>query len=106
MSTHPPIQQADLDPPTLFRLFRDIGSVTTLMEIIYKAAPNTYAPEPITETNGAEQLKKAQALLLSGKVSGVQLRYLYQDVEWWVTLGKTRAGVRLMRMRHPRVDAA
>ena len=103
----PPVQQADLDPETLFRLFRDIGSVTRLVEVVYKTGPQQHAPAPVAATDAVEQLRQAKALLLARKVAGVQLRYVYQGVEWWDTLMPgPHGGVRLVRMQQPVAAAA
>jgi hypothetical protein len=109
MSQHsqplPALEQIDLDPAALFKLFVDVGKTTQLLEIVYKSAPEVHAPDPEPATDPSA-LKKAQRLLLSGKVMGVQLRYLYEGAEWWDTLLRTPTGIRLVRMEQPKPPTA
>ncbi|MBX3743796.1 MAG: hypothetical protein KF833_00665 [Verrucomicrobiae bacterium] len=90
----PELNQAVLDSETLGRLFRDLSQCAEIVEVIPKFADRRMVEE------GRLTLEEARALLESGAVRGVQVRYRYQGADWWDTLMVTGAGVRLVRIRH------
>jgi hypothetical protein len=89
-----PIHEGVLDEATLDQLFNDISQCTELIEVMVKHAPRAYTPE------AAYTLEDARRMLDDGSAMGVQLRYTYNDVQWWDTLIRTPAGVRLVRIQH------
>ena len=90
----PPVHQAVLDEATLEQLFQDIEGCTRLLEIIVKGAATDYA----LESNPS--LTEAREALLSGQVRGIQIRYLYDNKQWWDTLIRGTEGIRLTRIAH------
>jgi hypothetical protein len=91
----PELQQAILDEATFENLFRDIIECAEVTEVIPKYGPESYVPE-----NVALSLEEGCALLRRGELRGLQVRYRYQGADWWDTLMKTPAGIRLVRIRH------
>lgn len=91
----PELNQEVLDSETLGRLFLDLDQCTEILEVIPK-----YVDRHIVCGEGRLTLDEARALLDSGTVRGVQVRYRYQGADWWDTLMVTGAGVRLVRIRH------
>ncbi|NWK56716.1 hypothetical protein HW115_13920 [Verrucomicrobiaceae bacterium N1E253] len=93
----PDLQQSVLDPETLSQLFSDLSELTEVLEVIPKAAAQGYVPECGTLT-----LEEGRALLLSGRVRGLQIRYQYQGSQWWDTLlpDAQSGGFRIVRIQH------
>jgi len=93
----PDLQQSVLDPGTLAQLFVDLETCTQIVEIIPKAAAKGYVAEETQIT-----LSSAQELLLTGKIRGLQIRYLYQGSQWWDTLlpAPNNEGFRIVRIQH------
>ena len=93
----PELQQSVLDPATLDQLFVDLTALTEITEIIPKAAAEGYVPEHTQIT-----LEEARALLLVGKIRGLQIRYNYQGSQWWDTLlpDADTGGTRIVRIEH------
>ena len=92
----PELLQSVLGPEELDALFRDIGTLTQVLEVIPKYGPRDYAPESAS----ALTLDAARDLLSSGAVRGLQIRYIHEDAQWWDTLLRTPEGVRIVRIRH------
>lgn len=90
----PELNQAILDPQTLANLFRDIQSLTKVLEVIPKYAANAYVGQT------SISLEEGHRLLRNRKVRAIQIRYIYEDAQWWDTLVDTPAGVRVVRIRH------
>lgn len=93
----PDLQQSVLDPATLDQLFVDLTDLTEITEIIPKAAAEGYVLEHTQIT-----LEEARALLLAGKIRGLQIRYNYQGSQWWDTLlpAPNGEGYRIVRIEH------
>jgi hypothetical protein len=91
-----PVADAMLDAPTVRQLFFDIDAAGELVDIIYKS-PGARRAEPVS---GPPSLAEAQRVLTAGEVAAVQLRYRFHGEEWWDTLVRTGAGVRLIRISH------
>ncbi|MFN7135303.1 MAG: hypothetical protein ACK4N5_24730, partial [Myxococcales bacterium] len=89
----PELQDTLLDADTLERLFTDVGACAELVEIMFKGGEQRYAQ------SARRDLTLAGEALLAGAVVAVQLRYRYRGVEWWDTLLREQAGVRLVRMQ-------
>lgn len=96
----PELQQATLDPATFEQLFADLATHTEVLGIHAKGRATAYA--------GSEQLdlSSARTALLAGTVRGVQIRYRYQEVEWWDTLLASAGAIRLVRTRPDFTDAS
>jgi len=89
----PELTTGVLDGETLSRLLADLGSCTEVLEVQVKGGAEVRARA------GALGLQEAGALLLSGGVRGVQVRYLYEGAVWCDTLIGGGAGIRLVRMK-------
>jgi hypothetical protein len=90
----PELTQAYLDADTLDALFADLAACARVLEVVAKLAPTQMIP------NQRLTLDDARALITSRKVRGVQIRYRYDDAEWWDTLMAAPEGVRVVRIRH------
>lgn len=89
----PELQQAELDSATFEQLFVDLMAHAEVLGISAKGGATRYA--------GADSLDLplARAALLAGTVRGVQIRYRYQDSEWWDTILALNGVFRLVRTR-------
>ena len=90
----PELNQAVLDGPTVDQLFSDVAQCTQVVEIILKQAPCEYVGQE------AVTLETARQLLQSGAIRGAQIRYRYENAEWWDTLIRVGNEIRLTRIRH------
>jgi hypothetical protein len=90
----PDLQNAVLDIATVDQLFRDIQQCTEVLEIIPKYSQHGYVPE------GVISLSDARTLLINRQVRAVQLRYRYQEAQWWDTVMVVGEGFRLVRIQH------
>ncbi|MBE7450565.1 MAG: hypothetical protein HS111_17195 [Kofleriaceae bacterium] len=96
----PPLSDVLLDDATVSQLFFDVGAVAELLGVAVKHPGARRAEDaPLT-------LDEACRALLAGTVAGVQLRYRHEREEWWDTLARTPAGIRLIRISHTRALAA
>ena len=93
--TLPELTESTLGAEQLGDLFRDIGALTQVVEIIPKQGPRDYVDDRLTL-----DLDTAQARLLDGTFRGVQIRYRYDGGLWWDTLIKLPEGFRIVRIRH------
>ena len=96
----PELQQATLDPATFEQLFIDLATHTEVLGIHAKGRATAYAG------NDHLDLRGARAALLAGVVRGVQIRYRFQEVEWWDTLLAIDGAIRLVRTRPDFTDAS
>lgn len=94
----PEVHEALLDVDTLQRLREDLTQAATLLDVSIKLGAELHAD------HARPSLDEALALLVAGRVRGVQVRYLHGGVEWWDTLLGTPKGVRLVRVRAPVVN--
>lgn len=90
----PELNQAVLDPETLDQLFRDIARCTQVLEVIPR-----FSRQQLVE-HCSISLQQGRKLLRSGEARAIQLRYRYEEAEWWDTLIREREGVRIVRIRH------
>lgn len=90
----PSINEAILDANTLGQLFEDVSRCTHLIEVIVKRDPRSQTPD------ATYTLDEARQMLEEGAAMGIQLRYSYDDAQWWDTLIRTQAGIRIVRIRH------
>ena len=89
----PPMHEATLSADEVRALFDDIAGVATVLGHNVKGRATTRA----TEVPGT--LRDASALLLSGDVLGLQVRYRHDGREWWDTLlALSPGGFRLVRI--------
>lgn len=91
----PELNMTLLDPEQVEQLLRDIEACTQITEIIPKYAARDHVPDTAAVT-----LAQARELLTSRAVRGLQLRYRYQDADWWDTLMLAGEQFRLVRIRH------
>lgn len=92
----PDLLQSVLGPTDLDALFRDIGSLTRVLEIIPKHGPRDHVPDAPVSLS----LDEARTLLDSGAICGLQIRYVHDNTQWWDTLLRTPEGVRIVRIQH------
>ena len=90
----PAINEAVLDTATLNQLFEDVSQCTHLIEVIVKHGPRSQTPD------ANHSLDDAKRMLEDGSAMGIQLRYSFEGAQWWDTLIRTPAGVRIVRIRH------
>ncbi len=84
-----------LDADQVEQLFRDIELCAQIIEIIPKFAARGHVSDTTTVT-----LAQARELLATRAVRGLQIRYRYEDAEWWNTLMLAGDQFRLVRIRH------
>lgn len=90
----PELHEAILDEPTLDQLFRDIEQFAQISEIVPKFQTGTYVGE------NSISLPEARELIARMEVRALQIRYTFQESDWWDTLMLTPQGVRLIRIQH------
>jgi len=89
----PDINQGILDEATLAQYYQDL-ELTRIFAIMVKGGPERYTPEE------SVTLATARELLAARLCHGIQIRYIWQQEEWWDTLITTSEGVRLVRIKH------
>ena len=58
-------------------------------------------PKPGQCVAGYMDLRQAYQMLLSNEVRGVQIRYLYDRLEWWDTILVDGLHYKIVRISHP-----
>jgi hypothetical protein len=91
----PELHGGMLTEETLAQLFDDYSKCTVVTEIIPKHAAQSHVPEQSHLT-----LAHAQELLRTRGVRAMQVRYRFDDGEWWDTIMVLPKGFRLVRIRH------
>jgi hypothetical protein len=92
----PDLHQAEVDRGTVEELFRDVALDAELLEVRVKGAARGHVGDETVD------LAAARALLLSGDVRGVQLRYVHRGETWWDTVMALPGGAyRIVRIRPP-----
>ena len=91
----PDLNMTLLDATQVEQLFRDIEACTQITEIIPKFAARGHVADTASVT-----LAQARELLATRAVRGLQLRYRYEDADWWDTLMLAGDQFRLVRIRH------
>lgn len=89
----PTLHEGMLDSESLGALFRDLGALVEVVEVITKGGAVDRA------TPGRLTLETAEELLRTGAVRGVQVRYRYEDAEWWDTILALPRGFRVVRIQ-------
>jgi hypothetical protein len=96
----PEMVPAALDGLAVESLFTELAFETTVLGILLRAPDSE-----ISERGGASapNLRVAKDAILSGRASGVQLRYVHDGIEWWDTLMRTPGdkGFRVVRVKKP-----
>lgn len=100
----PPMREALLSEEQVRQLFSDIESVASDILLMQRSARSQRAAASKVTTE--EQLRLAQATLLSGDAPRVQIRYHWQEANWIDTLERRDDGVRLIRITHNTADRA
>lgn len=98
MDNLPELNQSIIDAPTLHQLVADIQSLTEILEVIPKGAPDRYVAEP--GATPAMNIELGRDLLLAGEIRGLQIRYRHEGAQWWDTLLHTPDGIKIVRIRH------
>ncbi len=94
----PELQDTLLDAATLGQLFGDLATHARVLDVLTKGgATERTDGKPIG-------LDQAQRSLLAGDVRAVQIRYLFDQVEWRDTLMRVPGGIRLVRIQTPIPD--
>jgi len=91
----PDLNTTMLEAAQVEQLLRDIELCTQIKEIIPKFAARGQVSETASVT-----LAQARELLASRAVRGLQLRYSYENADWWDTLMLVGDQFRLVRIRH------
>lgn len=89
----PELHEAEVGVDTVEDLFRDVALEAELLDVLVKGAARSHAGE------GPVDLARAEHLLLSGAIRGVQLRYRHRGEEWWDTILALGDRYRVVRMR-------
>lgn len=90
----PELHEGLLDKDTLHQLFTDIAKHTKVFGIIARYQKRGF------EDGTNVSLRQAEKLLNEKLIRAIQIRYLYDNGEWWDTLMPTPNGIRLVRIRH------
>ena len=88
----PELHQSTLDSETVSTLFRDLEACAEIFAVIPKVAPGHITPSNIT-------LQEGEALLNAGDLRGLQIRYRFNDAEWWDTLICVNNEIRITRIQ-------
>jgi hypothetical protein len=91
----PALHTTVLDAAQVEQLLSDIEACAELVEILPKYAAQGHVPDRAGVT-----LAEARTLLASRAVRGLQLRYRYDDADWWDTLMLAGDRYRVVRIRH------
>jgi len=91
----PELNTTELDAAQLEQLLCDIEVCTQITEIIPKYVTRGHVPDAAGVT-----LAQARELLATRAVRGLQLRYRYENADWWDTLMVVGDQFRLVRIRH------
>ena len=89
----PPLSDSVIDLNTVTALFADLEAFTEVLEVRLKGSATQYVGENQCTLETAMQLIKTRA------VRGVQIRYIYEQSQWWDTLVVTPNEIRIVRIR-------
>jgi len=90
---HPPLVPLLLDAAGVDRMFQDLAFETTIIALVLKGGEHDRGSLP------PANLRAARDELLSGRAEALQVHYVHNGVEWWDTIARTDAGVRVVRVR-------
>ena len=100
----PPMCEGLLSEEQVRQLFSDIDSLASAV-LLMQRLPN--AQRATTSGHSTpEQLRAAETTLLSGAIPRVQIRYLWEAVNWIDTLERRENGIRLVRIKHSPASAS
>lgn len=88
----PELHQTVLDSDTLSALIADLKACATILAVMPKAGPGYVAPKNIELEEGAKLLER-------GELRGLQIRYEYQNEEWWDTLINRDGNIHITRIQ-------
>lgn len=90
----PELQQSILDDQTLQQVFTDIDACTKVLQVIPKQTTTGYIePRNIPLDHGYN-------LITQRKLRALQIRYLYDNAEWWDTVISLPQGFKIVRIKH------
>jgi hypothetical protein len=90
----PPLREGLLDSETLNNLFEDLRRCTRVLSVLPKSNVRGMVDVvPVSLEDGRRQF-------LERRVRGLQIRYHYQDFEWWDTLMWMGDKVKIVRIQH------
>jgi len=104
LSELPPMREALLAEVQVRELFSDIAVLGSNILLMQKSARSPRAT--VAKATTEEQLRIAQASLLSGAISRLQIRYHWQEQNWIDTLEGRKNGFRLIRIAHKPFEEA
>jgi hypothetical protein len=90
----PKMVEAVLSPSDLTALLADLAALTTITDVLCKAAPQQLTPEQNLT------LQSATELFLARQVMAMQIRYQYDGSAWTDTVLHAQPGYRLVRCQH------
>ncbi len=88
----PELHQTILNEEMLRALFTDLAACTEILAVMPKAGPGYVTPQDIG-------LEEGESLLTQGTLRGLQIRYLYQNKEWWDTLINREGQIHITRIQ-------
>jgi hypothetical protein len=91
----PDLTTAPLDAAQVDQLLRDIELCAQITEIIPKYLSRGHVPDAANIS-----LAQARELLATRAIRGLQIRYRYEEADWWDTLMLMGDQFRLVRIRH------
>lgn len=87
----PELRQTVLDEPALERLFEEIATLTSVIEVRTKGGP--------TASSAASDLRSALEALRAGATRGVQVVYAWSGQRWVDTVIRGPEGFRVTRIQ-------
>lgn len=91
----PEMVEENIDISTLMTLVSDLTNVAHIEQVIVKGGEFELASQ------GDISLPDAVELLLDKKVRGVQIRYRWDNIDWFDTLLNAPQGVKIVRVKAP-----
>src|SRR5690242_10398079 len=88
----PALVPAILDAAGVDRMFQDLAFETTVIALVLKGGEHDRSSLP------PMNLRAARDELLSGRATALQVHYMHEGREWWDTLARTDAGMRVVRV--------
>ncbi len=89
----PDLSEGWLDPDSLGQLILDIESLTEVIEVIVKGAPDQFASDQTIA------LRQAFAMISTRTIQAMQLRYRWEGELWFDTVMWVPEGLKVVRMR-------
>lgn len=89
----PELQDSMIDMGTFHQYINDL-SLAEILDVRLKGN------EAIRAQDSNTDLVRGAVLFEGKDVSGMQIKYVYEGLEWWDTLMWVEAGIRLIRIAH------